>query len=341
MTQSSRRNFVLSAAAAGAVFGLDKPLEFIGSAQAQKAGSGSGAGSGAAAVAKPSLYDQGFAKFKVGDIEVTQIYDGVWAREHNAGFVKNATLDQVKAGLKASGLTDEHVPIPFTITVIKSKGKTIMFDSSTGGQAGGPGAGLMMAKNMYAAGIEPNKISTIIVTHFHGDHISGMISKETNSQVFPDAKIIMPRAEFKYWTDPSLIQKLPEGARAGAQRIQNTFPFWRNIRQIDDGEEVIPGVRAVSAHGHTPGHTAYIVSSGRKQMLVSSDATNIHQLFVKNPDWMAMFDVDGAMAAATRRKLFDRAIADKMIVTGYHWGMPGAGTISKDGNGYAFVPVKV
>ena len=324
MTSSSRRTFVLSAAAAGAAFGLDKQLAFIPSAHAQKA--------------KMSALEKGYVKFNVGDIEVTQIYDGVWEKAHDPAFVKNASLDDVKGALKTANLTDAFVPIPFTITVIKSKGRTIMFDSSTGGQVS-PKAGLMMAKNMYAAGVTPNNISMIIVTHFHPDHISGMISKETNSQVFPDAKIVVPRAEFKHWTEPSLVQKVPEGARPAIQRIQATMPFWRNLRQIDDGEEVIPGVRAVAAYGHTPGHTAYIVSSGRKQMLVSSDITNMYQLFAKNPGWIAAFDTDGEMAIATRRKLFDRAIADKMIVTGYHWGLPGAGTIKKDGNGYALVQV--
>ena len=326
MTNVSRRTLVLSAAAAGAVFGLDKKIAFIGSAEAQQKA--------------PSLLDKGFVKFKVGDIEVTQIYDGVWQKAHDPGFVKNASLDDVKGALKAANVTDAYVPITFTVTVIKSKGKTLMFDSSTGGQLA-PTAGLMMAKNMYKAGIDPLKISTIAVTHFHADHISGMISKETNSRVFPDADIVVPSVEYKYWTDPALIQKLPEGARPNAQRIQATFPKWKNMRQIEDGAEVIPGVRAVAMYGHTPGHTGYIVSSGKKQLIVSSDITNIPALFVRNPGWHAVFDTDPQQAEATRRKVFDRAIADKAMINGYHWGLPGVGRIKKDGNSYAFVPLAV
>ena len=326
MTNVSRRTLVLSAAAAGAVFGLDKKIAFIGSAEAQQKA--------------PSLLDKGFVKFKVGDIEVTQIYDGVWQKAHDPGFVKNASLDDVKGALKAANVTDAYVPITFTVTVIKSKGKTLMFDSSTGGQLA-PTAGLMMAKNMYKAGIDSLKISTIAVTHFHADHISGMISKETNSRVFPDADIVVPSAEYKYWTDASLIQKLPEGARPNAQRIQATFPKWKNMRQIEDGTEVIPGVRAVAMYGHTPGHTGYIVSSGRRQLIVSSDITNIPALFVRHPGWHAVFDTDAQMAEATRRKVFDRAIADKALINGYHWGLPGVGRINKDGNSYAFAPLAV
>lgn len=326
MTKLSRRTLVLSAAAAGAVFGLDKKIAFIGSAEAQKKA--------------PSLLDKGFVKFKVGDIEVTQIYDGIWQKAHDPGFVKNASLDDVKAALTKAGSTAEHVPITFTVTVIKSKGKTLMFDSSTGGQLA-PTAGLMMAKNMYKAGVDPLKISTIAVTHFHADHISGMISKETNSRVFPDADIAVPSVEYKFWMDPATIGKLPEAARGNANRIQATFPKWKNMRQIEDGAEIIPGVRAVAMYGHTPGHTGYIVTSGKSQLIVSSDITNIPALFVRNPGWHAVFDADAQMAEATRRKVFDRAIADKALINGYHWGLPGVGKIKKDGNSYAFVPLAV
>jgi glyoxylase-like metal-dependent hydrolase (beta-lactamase superfamily II) len=325
MTQVSRRTFVLSATAAGAVFGLDKKVAFIGSAEAKTA---------------PSLLDKGFVKFKVGDIEVTQIYDGVWKKAHDPGFVKNASVDDVKAALKKAGATDEYVPITFTVTVIKSKGKTLMFDSSTGGQLS-PDAGLMMAKNMYKAGVEPSKINTIAVTHFHADHIWGLISKETNSRVFPDADIVVPAAEYKFWTDPSVIQKLPEGARGAAQRIQATFPKWKNIRQIEDNAEVIPGVRAIAMPGHTPGHTGYLVSSGKNQLIVSADITNLPALNMRNPGWQLVFDADAQMAEASRRKTFDRAIADKAMINGYHWGLPGVGKVKKDGASYAFVPLAV
>ena len=326
MSQVSRRTFVLSAAAAGAVFGLDKQVAFIGSAEAQQKA--------------PSLLDKGFVKFKVGDIEVTQIYDGIWQKAHDPGFVKNASLDEVKGALKKAGATDEYVPITFTVTVIKSKGKTVMFDASTGGQVA-PTAGLMMAKNLYKAGIEPSKIDVIAVTHFHPDHIWGLISKETNGRVFPFADIVVPAVEYKYWTDPSLIQKLPEAARGAPTRIQATLPKWKNVRQIDDGKEVIPGVRAVAMYGHTPGHTGYIVSSGKQQLIVSADITNLPALNMRNPGWHLVFDSDAQMAEATRKKVFDRAIADKAMINGYHWGLPGVGKVKKDGNGYAFVPLAV
>jgi glyoxylase-like metal-dependent hydrolase (beta-lactamase superfamily II) len=324
----ARREFVISASVAAAAFGLDKPLAFITPAEAQKP-EGSNA-----------LLEKGFVTFKIGDIEVIQLYDGIWEKPHDPGFIKQATVEETKAALRAAGLPDGHVPIPFTVTVIKTNGKTVMFDSGTGAQLA-PTAGLITKKNLFkAAGIDAGDIGTVIVTHFHPDHIFGLMAKDTNAQIFPRAEIIVPAAEYKWWTDPGMIAKLPEARQGLAKRIQATFPSWTNINQLEGEKEVVPGVRAVASYGHTPGHTSYLVSSGNQQLMVLGDITNIPALFAKNPGWHAAFDQDAAMAEASRRKMFDRCIADKLLVAGYHYGMPGAGTIVRDGGGYAFVPIK-
>ncbi len=327
---TSRRSVVLSAAAAGITLGLDKPLEIFSSAAHAQ---GKAAPKGA-----PPLTDVGFAKFKVGDIDVTTVYDGFFTRPLDDKFVKNASVDELKAALKKGGATSETViTVPFTVTFIRVKGKTYMFDSSTGGQLADT-AGLMMKRNMYRAGIDPGKISGIFVTHFHGDHISGMFSKETNSRIFGDTEIVVPAAELAFWSDAT---KVPDASKALSARVQATLAKWKNVRQVKDNDEVVPGVRAVSTFGHTPGHTSYVVSSGRNSLLVGGDLTNITAVNLANPGWHVAFDMDAAMAEANRKKMFDRAIKDRMVVSGYHWGMPGAGTVKKDGSGYALVPVKV
>jgi len=287
--------------------------------------------------AAADLMAKGFYNFKVGDIEVTTISDGQWLKPHDPGFIRNATIDETKAALAAAGLPDDKVTIPFTVTVVKSGGKTIMFDAGTGAQLA-PTAG-KLAANMAAAGIDPKTIDMIVVTHFHPDHIFGLMEKETNAQIYPNTEIIVPNAEYAYWTDAGTLAKLPENRQGLVKRIQATFPKWQNIKRIEDGAEVAPGVIAVAAYGHTPGHTTYLLGSGKDQLVVLADITNVPALFARNPGWHAVFDADPQMAEASRRRMFDRVVSDKSIITGYHYGMPGAGRIEKDGNGYAYIPL--
>ena len=318
MHSISRRGFVISAAAAGAAFGLDGPLEFVGSAIAQ--------------ASDPKLLEKGLFKFKVGDIEVIQMYDGINERAHDPAFIKNVSTDEVKAALKAGGLTDAHVPIPFTVTAVRMKGKLVLFDSGTGAQVA-PLAGNITKKDLWkAAGIDPAKVDAIVITHFHPDHISGLMAKDTNAPIFPNATIHVPAAEYKFWTSPTTTA-------GAAKRIQAVFPTWKNIKQFEGDKEVVPGVRAIATPGHTPGHTSYQLSSGRRQLIVSGDVANVPALFIKNPGWHAVFDSDGTLAETNRRKIFDRVVADKATITGYHYGLPGAGTIAKDGNGYVFTAI--
>ena len=281
---------------------------------------------------------KGFVAYKVGSAEVTAIYDGIWEKPHDPAFIKNASVEDVKAAMVKAGLPTDFVSIPFTVIVVKTGGKTIMCDSGTGGQVQ-PTAGKAMA-NMNAAGIDPASIDTILISHFHPDHIFGLMEKDTNKPVFPNAEIVVSDVEYKFWTDPAVIDKLPEVRRGLARRIQATFPTWRNIRQEAGQGEVAPGIRCVNAPGHTPGHRAFHLSSGSSQLMISSDTAYQPALVVANPGWHGAYDQDAILAEASRRKLLDRVIAEKMMICGYHFPFPGAGTIQKDGAGYALTSMK-
>jgi glyoxylase-like metal-dependent hydrolase (beta-lactamase superfamily II) len=323
MHSISRRGFVISTTVASAAFGLNGPLELIGTGFAQSS-------------------DLPFVKFRVGDLEVIQLNDGVWEKTHDPGFIKNASVDETKAALRAGGLTDVRISIPFTVTLVKIGGSYVMFDAGTGAQVA-PTAGLIVKQDLWKiVGIDPKQINYIVVSHFHPDHIFGLIAKDTNAQIFPNSQIIMPEKEYKYWTDPALIEALPEARQGVVKRIQGCFPGWKNITQVptDTKSEVLPGVRPINTNGHTPGHTSYLVSSGGKQIIVGGDVTYMPALFVRNPDWQVAFDQDAQMAQAARLRMFDRVVADKSIIAGYHYGLPGAGTILKDGKGYAYVPIR-
>jgi glyoxylase-like metal-dependent hydrolase (beta-lactamase superfamily II) len=317
MSNVNRREFVVSSAVAAGAFGLSGRL-LIDPAFAQK-------------TADPA---KGYTTFKVGSAEVTAIYDGIFEKPHDPAFIANASVDDVKGAMTKAGLSPDFVSISGTIMVVKNGGKTIMIDSGTGGYAPGWASG-KIASNMKAAGIDPAKIDTILISHFHPDHIFGLMEKDTNKQIYPNAEIVVSDVEYKFWTEPSVIDKLPEARKGLARRIQATFPAWKNIKQVTGAAEVAPGIRFVLAPGHTPGHRAFHLSSGNGQLMFSNDTMYVPALNVAHPDWRGQYDQDADTAIASRIALMDRLVADKMMVAGFHFPFPGAGTIAKSGKDYA------
>ena len=323
MFTMSRRG-ILASAAVAAAFGLHgKKLAFVGPAHAEA----------------PLEPVNGVYKYKVGSIEVTAVYDGIWRKPHDPTFIKNATVEDTKEALAKAGLTTEFMPIPLTVVVLKIGDKYVMIDSGSGvGQWQANATNL--PSNMKAAGIDRGQISTILVSHFHPDHVWGLMEKGTNAAVFPNAELIVSSTEYKWWTDPGRVEKLPEGRRPAGKRIGDVFPTWKNWKLVEDNAEVAPGVRILTAPGHTPGHSAFLVTSGKDQLMVSNDAMYVPALLAPHPDWQGAYDQDGATAVATRRKLIDRVIADKMTICGSHFPFPGTGTFVKDGNAYGFTPTQ-
>ena len=316
----TRREFLASAAGVSAL-GLTGSLAFVSTAMAA------------------DIREKGFYSWNVGDIEIISIYDGVWRREPADGFIKDVSTDQIKQALGKAGMDENIIPIEFAYTVVKSGGKTILVDAGTGAQLA-PTAGLG-AKSMAAAGITTDSIDIVLVSHFHPDHIFGLMAKGTNEQIFPNAAIKIPEEEAKFWFDAGLIEKLPENRRGLAQRIQATFPVWDNVTQYMGDQEVAPGIRSVNSFGHTAGHTSFHLSSGGSEAMLIGDVMNIPALFLANLDWQVSFDADKDRATKTRIQLVDRALADNLIVAGYHFGFPNSGTIEKDGAGHVFVPTSV
>jgi glyoxylase-like metal-dependent hydrolase (beta-lactamase superfamily II) len=325
MINMSRRDFVVSTGLAAAL-GLNARLA-VSPAYAQKTPDQK-----TPDPAKP------FVTYKVGAAEVTAIYDGIWEKAHDPAFIANASVDDVKAAMVKAGLPADFVSIPFTVVVVKTGGKTVLCDSGTGGQVQ-PTAGKFLT-NMKAAGFDPDKVDTILISHFHPDHIFGLMEKDTNKPVYPNAEIIVSDVEYKFWTDPAVIDRLPEARKGLARRIQAVFPTWKNIRQVSGEPEVAPGIRFVLAPGHTPGHRAFHLSSGASQLMISNDTAYVPALVVANPGWHGAYDQDAPTAEASRRALLDRVIADKVQICGYHFPFPGAGTIAKDGTGYALTSMK-
>lgn len=326
MGRLTRREFVVSAAAAYAAFGLDRHMAISAPVPDQQS-------------PDPK---QGFHRYKIGSAECIALYDGIWEKAHDAALFKNASLSDTKQALAAAGLTTEFVPIPITALVVKVNNKLVLCDAGGGGQMPTDGANSVVVSgkllgNMRAAGIDPAQIETILVSHFHPDHIFGLMEPKANKPVFPNAEIIVPGIEYRWWTDPAFSSRLPAGWQPAAKRIQAVLPKWKNVLLMHDEDEVVPGIRFVNAPGHTSGHTAFQLSSGMAQLLISGDAIYVPALVAAHPNWQGAYDQDGDRAVETRRKLLDRVIADNMLICGTHFPWPGVGRVAKEGAGYAFI----
>jgi glyoxylase-like metal-dependent hydrolase (beta-lactamase superfamily II) len=275
----------------------------------------------------------GYFRFKLGEMEVTTINDGFFVRPV-AGFVKNAMDDEVSAAVKDSRLPGNGVYIPFTTVVVNTGSKLVLIDCGNG-DAGAPTSGKWMA-NFKAAGFDPKDVDTVIISHFHGDHINGLRLKD-GTGVFPNAEVMVPAAEWGFWMDDARMASAPEPMKPAMQNVRRVFaPIGKDVKQFEPGKEVVTGITSIAAAGHTPGHNVFMVASGNAKLMCLADTTNNPHLFARNPDWQAVFDMDGDAAAATRKKLLDMAASEKAPVHLYHAPFPASGYIEKAGNGYRF-----
>jgi len=285
-----------------------------------------------------------FYRYKVGDIQVNAIFDGSTTFDLNDSFVLNAKKDEVNAALDKAFLPKDKMTLLFTPLAINIGGKTVVIDTGMGGAslAASKGQNGQFVTNLAAAGIDPKSVDMVVISHFHGDHINGLLNAD-NTLAFPNAEVMVPAVEWKYFMDDGEMSRAPEG------RMQTVFKNARRVLEAglkkkatpyEWGKEVVPGLLAVETIGHTPGHTSYVLSSGSDKVFIQSDVTNHPALFVVNPGWRAFFDQDAAQAETTRRKIYDMLVAEKMRVQGFHYPFPGLGNVVKDGSGYRLVPAQ-
>ena len=279
----------------------------------------------------------GVTRVDLGPVTVTMLNDGFFTRPLDANFVKNAPLADVQAALTAAGLPTDKLEVPFNPLVVDVGGQRVLLDVGNG-EFGAATAGKLL-ENMGKAGIDPQSITAVVFSHFHGDHINGLRNKAGNI-VFPNAKIFVPKPEWDWWMDDARMAAAPEAMKGAFNATRRVFgPLASSVTKFEPGAEVLPGVRSVAAFGHTPGHTVFLIEGGTQKMLYWADTTNVASLFVRNPDWAVMFDMDAEAARVTRRKLADMAIRDNLLVAGYH--LPGAaiGTLANREAGYEFTPL--
>ncbi|MGL4637521.1 MAG: MBL fold metallo-hydrolase [Beijerinckiaceae bacterium] len=289
-----------------------------------------------AAAPKSGKQVAGFYRFNVGDFEITALHDGAVPREITTALVPNVPLDDVIKAMQAQFIPTKPGNSQFNTMVVNTGSKLILIDSGFNNN-GAATTGQMVA-NMAAAGIDPKAIDTVLISHFHPDHINGVRSKE-GALVYPNAEIIVPSRDVTHYMDDAKMNALPEAARGAHMVARRVFgPIMKDVKQGEWSKEWAPGITAIQSDGHTPGHTSFVVSSGGKSLLVVGDASNDPRLFAKNPEWHLGFDLDKAQAVTSRKKLLDMASADKMQVSFYHAAFPATGFISKNGPGYDWFP---
>jgi glyoxylase-like metal-dependent hydrolase (beta-lactamase superfamily II) len=279
-------------------------------------------------------------RYKVGDIEVTVLSDGFRMVPADGNYLSNATADDLQKALAAAGQPIDKMKNTYSPIVVKTGGKTVLFDTGNGEAQFAPSKGERgsLNANLAAAGIDRSKIDTVVITHFHGDHVNGLLMPD-NSKAFPNAEIKVPEVEWKFWMDDGEMSRASKGRMtelfANNRRVFDALG--RKVTTYAWDKEVAPGVTAVGTPGHSIGHTSYVISSGGKSVYVQSDVCNNIHVFAPYPDWHGFFDQDPPKAAATRRRIYDMLATEKMPVQGYHFPFPALAHIEKAGNGYRVV----
>ena len=311
---------------------INRRTLLAGSALTALAGSHDPAGAAAAPAEKQS---PGIYRYKIGTFELTALYDGIWYRPITDKFIRNAPFAEVENALAQAFMPADKLTTPFTTLIVNTGKKLILIDTGTGGQIT-PSAGALR-DNLVAAGINPKAVDLIVISHFHPDHINGIKDKD-NGLLFANAEIAVPAPEWNFWMDDTNLQAAPADLKLTFLNQRRIFSdIVRNVRRFDPGTEVAPGILSIEAPGHTPGHTVFAVHSGDQSLMVLGDTAQHPAVFARHPDWQAAFDIDGDAAVATRKRLFDRAAADRMLVTGYHFPFPACGHLIKTATGYEHV----
>lgn len=268
---------------------------------------------------------------RVGDIEVTAISDGLLPMGSQCiiGLTGEETARRVGS------------PNPQTVTVsvnaflIKRNGSYELVDAGSGHRFG-PHLG-RQPDNLRAIGVAPEAISRVYLTHCHPDHSEGLIDPD-GAAIYPNAEVVLHEEEASFWLDrdlPPNASDMSKRNKLNTLRALAAYPD--RIRRVKDGE-VVPGVSAALQMGHTPGHTGWLVHSGSEGLLIWGDLVHLTAIQVAEPEAAVTFDIDPDKARASRRRVFDRVVADRLSVAGAHLDFPGFGTISRKGTGYQYEP---
>lgn len=273
---------------------------------------------------------------RIGDIVVTAISDGTLVRTHE--MMIGVPADEGERHLAAAFRSAFVLSI--NAFVVRNAGRTCLIETGSGHYLGAD-AGHLMA-NLAAAGLAAAAIDTILLTHMHPDHSAGLTDMATGLANYPNAELVCHENEPRHWlADDAAMARATDRERKlmFQQARDQVAPYKGRLKPFAKAEtEVFPGIRAIPAHGHTPGHSGYLIESAGERLLVWGDVVHMPEVQVPRPDVSMVVDTDPAAAAATRRRVFDMVATERLLVTGMHLHFPGFGHIARDGQSYRFVP---
>ena len=289
---------------------------------------------GTAMSAAPSL-SMARTAIQMGGGEVVALSDGHLVLPGDF-FFGHLPQDELAPVLAAHGVPRDQVEPPCNLTLLRQDGRIVLFDVGAG-PAFMPSAGKLQA-SLAAEGLSPEDVTHVIFTHAHPDHLWGILD-DFDEPLFANAQMMMGQAEWNYWTDPATVDTI------GEARASFAVGAARRLAVVEDqmilirgGEEVLPGIMAHDTPGHTPGHMAFEIRSGRDAVMVGGDAIGNGHVALARPDWANGADSDPELGTRTRLRLLDQLVADDVALLGFHLPGGGLGRVERNGDAYRFVP---
>ena len=296
------------------------------------------AGPHPAMAAAPQHHEQapGFYRLQVGEFEVTALWDGT--ASFNPHWLRNqTTIDGVVKALHQ----DPHLlDVSDTGFLVNTGKQLILVDAGSGTWFGGGALG-RMTDSLRSAGYTPEEVDLVLVTHLHSDHIGGL-STQDGKRVFPNAEVYVAKEDSDFWLSPEIAAKAPKDAQPffqSAQAIAAPYIKAGKWHTLSGSEPIVDGMRVVSLHGHTPGHTGYEFSSLGHKILFWGDTIHAQRVQLQHPEVTVVFDIDPAAASVTRSQLLPELARENIVIAGPHMLFPSLGRLHKSGNGYSWAPV--
>jgi glyoxylase-like metal-dependent hydrolase (beta-lactamase superfamily II) len=272
--------------------------------------------------------------FMIGELSASSLRDGTLEFPNdNQIFGVGHTPDEVAALLSAAGQPTDKIHLDLDPLLVKGADRVLLFDTGAGANFG-PGAG-RLPQSLQEAGVDAQSVTDIFISHFHGDHVGGLVNAE-GALTFPNAKIHISRPEWKFFSGLKAEQAKNMG---GVENFDALIAAMKpKVEAFAPGSELVPGlVKAVEIKGHTPGHSGYLVTSGAESLLYIGDAMHSSIVSVQKPDWPMSFDSDQKTGAASRASLVEQLAASGQRVYAVHFPFPGVGRIEKRAGSYAWV----